>query len=183
MVEKMKQAFGTAVVVSALLSGVALAQSAQDTVAAIEACARITDQAARLVCFDKLAQTAPSRSVETAPSPAAPAAVDPQRSAAAQPTVADTSPASAASAASKREARAADRAELEVMSSITELREILPGRVEVTLANGQVWRQTHSDPYNLLVGHDVKIYPSGFGKYFRLSSTQVRGFTQVERVK
>jgi hypothetical protein len=92
-------------------------------------------------------------------------------------------PAPATSATSKRDARAAERAEREVMSSVTALREIQPGRVEVTLANGQVWRQTYSDSYNLLVGHEVKIYPSGFGKYFRLSSTELRGFTQVERVK
>jgi hypothetical protein len=179
----MKQAWSTAVVVSALLCGVAVAQTSGDTAAAIEACARIADQAARLDCFDKLARPAPGRSVEKTSSPAPPAAVAPQRTAAAPSTAANTAPAPAASATSKREARAADRAELEVMSSITALREILPGRVEVTLANGQVWRQTHSDPYNLLVGHEVKIYPSGFGKYFRLSSTEVRGFTQVERVK
>jgi hypothetical protein len=179
----MNQARSTAAVVSVLICGVAVAQGAGDTTtAAIEACARVADQVARLDCFDKLARPAPARSAESASSSAPPAAVDAQRSATAPPA-ADTAPASAASATSKREARAADRAELEVMSSITGLREILPGRVEVTLANGQVWRQTHSDPYNLLVGHEVKIYPSGFGKYFRLSSTRVRGFTQVERVK
>jgi len=177
----MKQACSTAIVASTLLCGVAVAQGSQDTAAAIEACARILDQAARLVCFDKLAQTAPGPSVEAATSPAPTAAVDPQHSAAAPATAAATAPAAAANVTSKREARAADRAE--VLSRVTALREILPGRVEVTLANGQVWRQTHSDPYNLLVGHEVKIYPSGFGKYFRLSSTEVRGFTQVERVK
>jgi hypothetical protein len=97
--------------------------------------------------------------------------------------VAETAPAAAANVPSKREARAADREEIEVVSSVAALREIQPGRLEVTLANGQVWRQMYSDPYNLLVGHEVKIYPSGFGKYFRLTSTEVRGFTQVERVK
>ena len=178
----MKQAWSTAAIFSAIC-GVAVAQSSGDTAAAIDACARIADQAARLECFDKLARPAPARSVETAPSPAPPAAVDPQRSAAAPPVAAETAPAPAANVPSKREARAADRAETEVLSSVTALREIQPGRVEVTLANGQVWRQTHSDPYNLLVGHQVKIYPSGFGKYFRLTSTEVRGYTQVERVK
>ena len=69
------------------------------------------------------------------------------------------------------------------MSSVAALRAIQPGRVEVTLANGQVWRQTYSDSYNLLVGHEVKIYPSGFGQYFRLSAPELRGFIQVERVK
>jgi hypothetical protein len=179
--ESMKQAWSTAVVVSALICCDAVAQSTGETAAAIEACARIADQAARLDCFDKLARSAPGRSVETAPSPAPAAAVDPQ-SAVAPQTAGDT-PAPAASVTSRREVRAADRAEREVMSSVTALREIQPGRVEVTLANGQVWRQTYSDRYNLLVGHEVKIYPSGFGQYFRLSSTELRGFIQVERVK
>jgi hypothetical protein len=175
----MKQAWSTAVIFSAL-SGVAVAQSSGDTAAAIAACAQIKDQGARLDCFDKLA--GPARGVETASSPAPPAAVDPPRSAAAPPTVVETAPAPAASVTSKREARG-DRAQIEVMSSVTALRVIQPGRVEVTLANGQVWRQTYSDTYNLLVGHEVKIYPSGFGKYFRLTSTELRGFIQVERVK
>jgi hypothetical protein len=178
----MKRASSTAVVLSAIC-GVAAAQGSGDTAAAIEACAQIKEQAARLECFDKVARPAPGRSVETAPSPAPPAAVDPQRSAAAPSPAPETAHAPAANVASKREARAAERGEIEVLSSVTALREIQPGRVEVTLANGQVWRQTHSDPYNLLVGHEVKIYPSGFGKYFRLTSTEVRGFTQVERIK
>jgi hypothetical protein len=177
----MKQSWSTAVVVSALLCGAAAAQSSGDTAAAIDACARIADQVARLECFDKLARPAPSRSVEPAASSAPPQPVEPQRSAAAPAE--DLASAPAASVPSKREARAADRAEREIMSSITALREIQPGRLEVTLANGQVWRQMYSDPYNLLVGHEVKIYPSGFGHYFRLTSTRLRGFIQVERVK
>jgi hypothetical protein len=84
---------------------------------------------------------------------------------------------------SRSEARAAERAQQEVRSSVAALREIQPGRVEVTLANGQVWRQTSSDRYELMIGHEVKVYPSGFGHYFRLSSTVLRGFIQVERIK
>jgi hypothetical protein len=66
---------------------------------------------------------------------------------------------------------------------VAALREIQPGRLEVTLANGQVWRQTNSDRYNLVVGHEVRIYPTPFGQYFRLSSMEARGFIQVERVR
>jgi hypothetical protein len=173
----MKRASSTAVALLALC-GVAVAQSSADTAAAIEACAQIKEQALRLECFDKLAQPAPARSAEAA-AVAPPAAVDPQRRAAAPPPA----PAPAANVPTKRQARAADREESEVLSSVAALREIQPGRVEVTLANGQVWRQTYSDSYNLRVGHEVKIYPSGFGKSFRLTSIEVRGFTQVERVK
>jgi hypothetical protein len=66
---------------------------------------------------------------------------------------------------------------------VASLREIQPGRLEVTLANGQVWRQTNSDRYNLMVGHEVKIYPTAFGEYYRLSSAKARGFIQVQRVR
>ena len=84
---------------------------------------------------------------------------------------------------SRREAREAERQAHEVTGQVAAVREILPGRIEVTLTNGQVWRQTNSDRYNLLIGHEVRIYPTGFGQYFRLSSKELRSFIQVERVK
>jgi hypothetical protein len=180
--QNMKRAWSITVGVSLLGCGAAFAQGSADSASAIAACARITEEAARLQCFDELARQAPGRSAESAPGP--PTAVnEAQRSGAPPPTGADAAPISGESEASGREARAAERAEREFTSSVTALREIQPGRVEVTLANGQVWRQTHSDRYALLVGHEVKLYPSGFGKYFRLSSMESRGFIQVERVK
>jgi hypothetical protein len=91
--------------------------------------------------------------------------------------------AAAPSGSSRREARAADRAQRELTSTVAAVREIQPGRIEVTLENGQVWRQTNADRYDLLVGHEVKLYPTGFGQYFRLASTTLRGFIQVERVR
>jgi len=71
----------------------------------------------------------------------------------------------------------------ELNSQVAALREIQPGRLEITLVNGQVWRQTNSDRYRLRTGHDVRIYPSRFGHYFRLSAPALRGFVQVERVR
>ena len=178
----MKQAWSITVGVSLLGCGAAFGQGSADSASAIAACARITEETARLQCFDELARQAPGRSAESAAGPP-PAATELQRSAAPPPTGSDAPPISADSEASGRESRAAEAAEREFTSSVTALREIQPGRVEVTLANGQVWRQTHSDRYALFVGHEVKLYPSGFGKYFRLSSTESRGFIQVERVK
>jgi hypothetical protein len=96
---------------------------------------------------------------------------------------ADTARSDEADRVSRREALAAERAEREVRSQVASVREIQPGRIEVTLANGQVWRQTNSDRYNLLVGHEVRLYPSGFGQYFRLSAKELRSFIQVERVR
>jgi hypothetical protein len=130
--------------------------------AGVAECATIESAVARLDCFDALARRA-----RAADSPAAEAVPPAQR----------------ADRPARREGRAADRGEREQVSEVASLREIQPGRVEVTLTNGQVWRQTNSDRYNLVVGHEVRIYPSGFGQYFRLSSTEARGFIQVERVR
>jgi hypothetical protein len=69
------------------------------------------------------------------------------------------------------------------VSNVTAVREIQPGRLEITLANGQVWRQTSSDRYPLAVGHEVRVYPTRFGDYFRLSASELRSFVQVERVR
>ena len=124
--------------------------------------AAIESAVARLDCFDALAKRA--RAADSAAEQAVPAA-------------------ERADLPSRREARAADRGEREQVSQVASLREIQPRRLEVTLTNGQIWRQTNSDRYNLLVGHEVRIYPTGFGQYFRLSSTEARGFIQVERVR
>jgi hypothetical protein len=160
--------------------------------AGVAECAAIESAAARLDCFDALARR--TRAADSAAEEAAPAT---QRapddgapaSRAAEPNRVVTVPPPAPPAAeredhsSSREARTAERVEREQVSQVAALREIQAGRVEVTLTNGQIWRQTNSDRYNLLVGHEVRIYPTGFGRYFRLSSTEARGFIQVERVR
>ena len=71
----------------------------------------------------------------------------------------------------------------ELVSRVAALREIQPGRFEITLVNGQVWRQTNSDRYPLEIGHEVRIYSTRFGSYFRLSATELRSFVQVERIR
>jgi hypothetical protein len=52
----------------------------------------------------------------------------------------------------------------------------------ITLSNGQVWRQTIPEPFNLKEGYAVRIYPSRWGTAYRLSAQQIHGFIQVERV-
>jgi hypothetical protein len=182
----MKRASSTALIV-ALLSAEATAgaQNSVDDSSGVAACAAIESAVARLDCFDQLARRAladesADAAPGTGPAPADPAAAEGETSAA---SGADRAPSVVPERGSRREARAADRAEREVASGVVAVREIQPARIEVTLANGQVWRQTNSDRYDLLVGHEVKIYPSGFGQYFRLSSKELRGFIQVERVR
>jgi hypothetical protein len=111
--------------------------------------AAIESAEARLDCFDALARRA--RAADPAAEQAVPAA-------------------ERADLPSRRHARAAGRGEREQVSQAASLRELQSGRLEVTLTTGQIWRQTNSDRYNLLVGHEVRIYPTGFGQYWRAAS-------------
>jgi hypothetical protein len=142
--------------------------------ASVAECAAIESAVARLDCFDALARK------ERGGDASAP---EKQSDAPRRSNAESQDEGSDAARISRRDTRAADRERRELTSQVVALREIQPERVEVTLANGQVWRQTNADRYNLLVGHEVRLYPSGFGRYFRLSSTKARGFIQVERVR
>jgi len=180
----MNHAYTATLVVSLLCAArTVAAQGSDDTASRVAACAAIESTDARLECFDALAKRSSADGAATAapraapPQPAASASQsEPSLGAASVPQADSTKP------ISRREARAAEQQELEVTGEVAAVREILPGRLEVTLTNGQVWRQTNSDRYDLLVGHEVRIYPTGFGKYFRLSSRELRRFIQVERV-
>ena len=72
---------------------------------------------------------------------------------------------------------------VELHSTISKLREYIPGRYLITLENGQAWRQMVAERYRLRVGHNVRIYPSRWGESFRLSAEGLKGFIQVERVR
>lgn len=176
----------TATLIFSLLcaAGTVAAQGSADTASGVAACAAIESTTARLECFDALAKSTSADGAATA----APRTAPPQpagTASQAEPSVgaaASVPQANSTKSVSRREARAAEQQELEVTGEVAAVREILPGRIEVTLTNGQVWRQTNSDRYNLLVGHEVRIYPTGFGQYFRLSSKELRSFIQVEQV-
>jgi hypothetical protein len=72
---------------------------------------------------------------------------------------------------------------VELQSTISKLKETVPGRYLITLENGQVWRQMVGERYQLRVGQNVRIYPTHWGKSFRLSAEGVKGYIQVERVR
>lgn len=72
----------------------------------------------------------------------------------------------------------------ELQDRIAEL--LLKGKTkniwEVTLSGGQIWRQTYPKRFKLKEGGVVKIYPSGWGKTYRLEMVGLSGFIQVKRV-
>jgi hypothetical protein len=163
---------------SRALAAVAVALLARDAAAQhddehvrdeVRACAAKHRESERLECYDALARAveagtpAPATAPQNADAASAPAdfGFSPQRAAPAEPPPAAQ----------------------EIVSTVSALREIRPGRLEITLANGQVWRQTSSDRYLLAIGHEVRVYSTRFGTYFRLSATKLRGFVQVERVR
>ena len=72
---------------------------------------------------------------------------------------------------------------VELHSTISKLKETVPGRYLITLENGQVWRQMVGESYRLRVGHRVRIYSTHWGNAFRLSVEGMKGFVQVERAR
>jgi hypothetical protein len=95
-------------------------------------------------------------------------------------------PASAAPArpaAVSAPAEAADEDQIEFVASITALREILPNQFEISLDNGQVWRQSRPKRYNLYLGAEVTLRPGRWGPSYRLTDPKVGNFVQVKRVK
>ena len=71
----------------------------------------------------------------------------------------------------------------ELYDVITSLVRIRSNLWEITLAGGQVWRQTHVMRFNLREGDQVRIYPTSWGDNYRLEVEGLSGFIQVGRVK
>jgi hypothetical protein len=80
-------------------------------------------------------------------------------------------------------AAAADAAANDIVSRVKELHETVPNAWQITLENGQVWRQTVSKHYELRPGAQVRIYSTRWGSASRLSSDTINGYIQVERVR
>ncbi len=71
----------------------------------------------------------------------------------------------------------------DIVSRVKELREVVPNAWQITLENGQVWRQTVSKRYALKSGQQIKIYSTRWGSASRLSTDEINGYIQVERVR
>jgi hypothetical protein len=129
------------------------------------------------------AATAPA-ATSTAPPPPGAGNAAPATTAIAVPAASSTVPENFGFRERAEEPESGDApAPPEVRAKVAEVRETVPDAFLITLDNGQVWRQTRPDPYlRLRVGQDVRIYFSRWRAY-RLDSSQMRGFLQVERVR
>ena len=80
-----------------------------------------------------------------------------------------------------RAERSPAREPVEIVATVTELRQTVPNAYLITLDNGQVWRQAHPMPYPLRTGLVVRVRETSFG--YRLTAPELHGQINVERVR
>ena len=160
-------------------AGMSLTANAAD----LAVCARLTDDAQRLACYDaavrlEAAATAeqPARHVEKEPQdpPPAPAAVTVQ----APPAVEQASAAEFGMETKQVEKRQLDA----LQARVQKVRKDPYGRLIVTLDNGQVWRQSESGSYPLADGDRITI-ERGFLSAFYLQVDGLNRRIKVQRSK
>ena len=71
----------------------------------------------------------------------------------------------------------------EYHGTIVSIRERLPSSYIITLDNGQIWEQTEPKQYPLRPGLEVRIYPTRWGRRYRLSGVGSGGHIQVQRLR
>ena len=191
--------------------GPACAQESGKVMIDVADCIKLGAPEARLACYEsrvaavfgeRAAQAAAARPTTSVPAVAAPRTPEPAPVAApapqtpSEPRTVSAAPAPAPTATaplqsrgdrqSRREAderAAADAAANDIVSRVKELHETVPNAWQITLENGQVWRQTVSKHYELRPGAQVRIYSTRWGSASRLSADTINGYIQVERVR
>ncbi len=192
---------GAVVTVSGILLLAASLASAQKLVD-ISSCASIAKDADRFACYDNLArqsgalpaaqstvQPAPSSTAVTpSPSPQANAVVRPATGqSAATPPAASTSTdpsriAAFGAALSKAFLQTDTDGQEMLLDTISAAKYYKPDIWQLTLSSGQIWRQMNARDFTVRIGDKVQIYPSGWGKSYRLTVEGRSGFIQVERL-
>ncbi len=176
-----------------LLLALLVAPAAMAQPSDLRACRAITDDVARLACFDAATAHLDSVAAPVAPRPAAKAVPAPAPVAAASP---DPAPEVAAkpevSQAETFGAEDLERAKEKTDQPLAELTDVVAGvdysilkKAIVTLENGQVWRQLDSDTVRVRtkrsLGKPVVIRQARFGSY--LMSIDGGRSIRVKRVK
>lgn len=164
-----------------------LMPAAHAQVVDVSGCRAVQDREERFRCYEALGDSGQSR--ETAPAqaePAPPTRIERERFEGG-PENSRRLPVTLENFGSQdeRRARLEEDAEgmVELHDTIVSLERIRPNVWDITLASGQVWRQVTSKYYNLHEGDEVRIYPSRWGKNFRLSAENLDGFIQVRRLR
>ena len=168
-----RRRYGVVVVLAGFACAYATTSRAADTLGPLLACRAITEEPARLACFDResaalSAVSVSAAPVKAAPSPAAPA----QNFGLPEATVAKKEIAAGT--------RAADASKID--AHLAEVSVAGNGRSVFTLDNGQIWLQLLSEGDLLLKpGDAVKISRAAFGSYW-LETDKGRG-CKVTRIR
>ena len=164
------------------------------------ACRKLPDEGQRVRCYD--AQIDKSASVASSPAPTQAAANVPMAAAAPAGSAVPALRGAATTAAAPTQPGATARfgqetlpaasrptqphEETTLLSSIKGLRAVRPQQYAITLANGQVWRQTEASDIALFlhVGDDVRIEKGTLGSYrLSTSSTGAKNWVRVTRTQ
>jgi hypothetical protein len=162
------------------------AQTETELRTALRECAAITNINIRVACYDALAdeQDVAPAAAASPPGVQAPEQVQvPQQ----VQSPAASIPRQAAPVAddfgleAEVEPPAAEKESLvDTVSSVTRVE---PTKVQVTLANGQVWRQMVGKTFVIRAGDTVRISSTGWGEAYRLAVEGRAAFIQVKRLQ
>jgi hypothetical protein len=135
-----------------------------------QACAQIQDNVQRLSCYDAAARTNAAKPAAEA-RPAAPVSVT-------VPVVA--APKVEAPVVQQAPPKSAPAAPTKVTLTVESVRNMLDGRYEVKLQNGEIWRQLEKDAqFEVRVGEAVTLRPASMGSFTLESKSGIR--TRVKR--
>jgi hypothetical protein len=160
-------------------------------------CLALSDNLARLTCYDDLARTRQSNDTARRQEPASEApATGAAAPAPAETTITESAPAATRAAAPAvateptpvaEFGQAAARVEADaegaetLVDRVVEARRVEPTKWLLTLQSGQLWRQSVGKSYVIRPGDTVRISPSAWGSDYRLSVEGRRGYIQVTR--
>jgi hypothetical protein len=146
----------------------------------MDSCAVLKSDAARLACFDQELErrktTTPGRVCTAAPAPAAAPAPLPAPGTGGGPA-AKIAPPPQPLAATERPPRPQP-----ISAQVVAIVDESPGRIAITLDNGQVWEQVETrEGFRVLLHHGVTITPAMFGSY--LLTTADHRTARVRRIR
>lgn len=150
-------------------------------------CKQLTDNSARLSCYDRLAATFGSQAASAGvavPGTAVPEAAAPASAPAAvvaTPTTATPSAEVIEADFGKTQSRPSDQVE-QLQATVKSLSRNKMRKLLITLENGHTWRQTEDDSIQLKAGDSVTIEKASFGS-FLLSKTGTNRKVRVKRVE
>lgn len=171
----------------AILLAAANTQAQADLRNRLHECAEVANVLERLACYDEIANDdSATPAQQPTPATSSPVVTRPPASPPPQPVI-EAEPAGEDDTADFGQAQArietTDAGEKALVDTITEVKALDATKVLITLASGQVWRQTVGKRFLLREGDTVRITPSAWGEEYRLYVDGKRGFIQVRRAR